>query len=203
MRAVKKKVYEKSAKGYVSAIDTNAASSVSLPKDDKKNLAIVMPYLLFQVFIPFGKAISIEIAVTDATLTKRRLNFGKGTKGLVVTEHHSRIPSASFKTGSWVNLCIDVRGFFNHCYPEEEFQSIDGITLTAFCLCRKIFALRSPIIDTSDLDLHTLEIPNIDKIRGEDLPKHLQFKYGVNFFNQLVSPEKIGSEPEVEDPEVV
>ncbi len=161
MRAVKKKVYEKSAKGYVSAIDTNAASSVTLPKDDKKSLAIIMPFLLFQVFIPVSKAISIEVVVTDESGNKKRINFGKGTKTLVVTEHHSRIPSASFKTGSWVNLCLDIKSFYEHCYPDETFKQIDGITLTAFCLCRKIFALRAPIIDTSDLDIHSLEIPNV------------------------------------------
>lgn len=56
---------------------------------------------------------------------------------------------------------------------------------------RKIFAVRNPIIDTSEIDIHSIEIPNVEDYKGEDLPKHLQFKFGVNYINQLVNPEKI------------
>lgn len=104
--------------------------------------------------------------------------------------HHSRLPSCGFKQGMWINLCIDVKGFFEYCYPDLTFKQIDGITLQSFCLCRKIFALRSPVIDTSELDIHSIEIPAIDELVGEELPKHLQFKYGVNYENQLITPEK-------------
>ena len=55
LRSVKKKVYEKSSKGYITAVDTNSASSMVLPKDGKKELAIILPFILFQVFIPAGK----------------------------------------------------------------------------------------------------------------------------------------------------
>jgi len=55
MKSVKKKVYDKTAKGYISDVTTNAASSMSIPKSDNKGLEIVLPYLLFQVFIPFKK----------------------------------------------------------------------------------------------------------------------------------------------------
>ena len=141
LRSVKKKVYEKSSKGYITAVDTNSASSMVLPKDGKKELAIILPFILFQVFIPAGKQISLEFVVTDTLGFKRRINFGKGTKTLVCNEHHSRIPSMSFRTSQWVNLCIDVKSFYEHCYPTQNFKQIDGITLTAFCQVRKIFAL--------------------------------------------------------------
>ena len=172
MKAVKKKVYDKTAKGYITDITTNAASSMSIPKTDK-GLEILMPYVLFQVYIPYKKQISIEFVVTDSKLHKKRINFGRGTKTVTKSLHHSRLPSCGFKQGSWVNLCIDVKSFFEYCYPESTFKQIDGITLQSFCLCRKIFALRSPVIDTSDIDIHSIEIPEIDEYIGEELPKHL------------------------------
>lgn len=76
MKAIKKKVYDKSAKGYISDITTNAASSMSLPKSDSKGLEILMPYLLFQIFIPFKKQISLELVITDSKMHKKRINFG-------------------------------------------------------------------------------------------------------------------------------
>jgi len=54
--------------------------------------------------------------------------------------------------------------------------------------------LRVPVIDTSDLDIHSIEIPNLEDFKGEDLPKHLQFKFGVNYVNQLIHPSKIGKQ---------
>jgi len=43
------------------------------------------------------------------------------------------VPSSSFKTGIWVNLCVDVRSFYQYCYPEDTFQTIEAISLGAFC----------------------------------------------------------------------
>lgn len=85
-----------------------------------------------------------------------------------------------------------MKSFYEHCFPEDTFKNIDGISIGAFCYVRKIFALWVPIIDTSELDIHSLEIPNVEDYKGEDLPKHLQFKFGVNYVNQLILPEKIG-----------
>lgn len=47
MKNAKKKVYEKSCKGYVTGLDTNSAAFIGLPKEEKKGLGITMPYLLF------------------------------------------------------------------------------------------------------------------------------------------------------------
>ena len=85
---------------------------------------------------------------------------------------HSRASSAIFKSGIWLNLCIDVKGIFEAFYPDDNFKQIDGILLKAYCKCRKIFAVRRPIIDTSELDLHSVEIPVVD-YTPEDLPKNL------------------------------
>jgi len=43
--------------------------------------------------------------------------------------------------------------------------------------------LKNAVIDTSELDIHSLIIPSLEECKGEDLPKHLQFKFGVNYIN--------------------
>ena len=47
MKNVRKKVYDKTCKGYITALDLNSASSISIPKEEKKGLCIVLPYIVF------------------------------------------------------------------------------------------------------------------------------------------------------------
>jgi len=63
MKNVRKKVYDKTSKGYVTALDLNSASALSIPKEEKKGLAITFPMIVFQVIIPVGKLINIEFIV--------------------------------------------------------------------------------------------------------------------------------------------
>lgn len=63
MKNVRKKVYDKTSKGYVTALDLNSASSLSIPKEEKKGLAITFPMIVFQVLIPVGKLINLEFVV--------------------------------------------------------------------------------------------------------------------------------------------
>lgn len=71
MKNVRKKVYDKSCKGYVTALDINSASSISIPKEEKKGLSIILPYIVFQVFIPVGKLINIEFIVQGNKYERR------------------------------------------------------------------------------------------------------------------------------------
>ena len=66
-----------------------------------------------------------------------------------------------------------MKSFYEYCFPDDRFKQIDGISIGAFCSVRKIFALKNPVIDTSELDIHSLEIPSVEDCKGEDLPKHL------------------------------
>jgi len=36
---------------------------LSIPKEEKKGLAIIMPLIVFQVFIPLGKLINLEFII--------------------------------------------------------------------------------------------------------------------------------------------
>lgn len=76
---------------------------------------------------------SVEILVTGEKGDRRRINFGRADKAIVKSEHHSRLPSSLFKTGTWINLCIDVKAIYEYCYLGDQFKYIDAITLGAFC----------------------------------------------------------------------
>jgi hypothetical protein len=80
--------------------------------------------------------------------TRRRIMFTNGAKEIVMNPLHARIPIHTFKRGNWVNLCIDVVGFSNFCFKGSTFRSIELVKLQAFCRLRKIFTMKSPIIDT-------------------------------------------------------
>jgi len=93
MKNVRKKVYDKTCKGYVTAIDMNSASSISIPKEEKKGLCIVLPFIVFQIFIPVGKLINIEFIIQGEKYDRRRIFFGRGSKQIIKSDHHSNVPS--------------------------------------------------------------------------------------------------------------
>ena len=47
------KAFDKSLKGY--AYELGTSSSLSLPKDERRTLALVQPYLVLQVIVPEGR----------------------------------------------------------------------------------------------------------------------------------------------------
>ena len=157
------------------------------------SLGIVMPFTVLQVYLPSGKPFQVEFRVSDGTNTKRRLIFAHGTKTIIKNQLHARIPSALFKRSIWLNLCINVKEFYEHWFPDCEFKEIDSITVNAQCKWRKIFFMNSPIIDTSQLDNESGVIPEIDSLEKnwEPIPKANDFKFGVNFMNQMINISKM------------
>jgi len=89
------------------------------------------------------------MAVTDDTGTRRRLIFhsGSGSKGIVINPLHARVPISCFKRDAWLNLSIDVFAFAHYCFKGVNIKSIDLIQLTSTCKLRKIFSMRSPLLD--------------------------------------------------------
>lgn len=109
-----KQVYDKSALGYVLNVDTQSKGVLQFPKNDKNTLGIVMPYVVFQVYLPTNKAFQCEFRVCDSNNTKRRLIFTHGAKSIVKNQLHARIPSALFRRSIWLNLSINVKDFFEY-----------------------------------------------------------------------------------------
>lgn len=47
LKNVKKKVYDKSCKGYITALDSNSAAFMMIPKEEKKGLGLDYPFIVF------------------------------------------------------------------------------------------------------------------------------------------------------------
>lgn len=188
-----KQAYDKSALGYILNIDTQSKGVLQFPKNEKTSLGLLMPFVVFQVFIPTGKPFQCEFRIADNTSNKKRLIFTHGTKAIIKNQLHARIPSSLFKRDIWLNLSINVQEFFESCFPESQFKEIDAISLSACCKCRKIFSMNSPIVDTSQLDDESGIIPEMQSWEKdcEAVPKSNDFKFGVNFMNQLINVSKL------------
>eukprot|EP00826_Nyctotherus_ovalis_P005988 TRINITY_DN11373_c0_g3_i2.p1 TRINITY_DN11373_c0_g3~~TRINITY_DN11373_c0_g3_i2.p1 ORF type:complete len:400 (+),score=105.23 TRINITY_DN11373_c0_g3_i2:421-1620(+) len=110
--------------------------------------------------------------------------FTTNAKELVINSHHSRIPLNFVMKNSWLNLSLDIAGFFGHCFNGVTKFAIDGITLHAHCRLRRMFTMRGPIMDsTSDSEEFDSDL--------EMLPKPVEYPMGVVFSNQLYTPDKV------------
>lgn len=95
------------------------------------SLGIVMPYVVFQVYLPSSRPFQCEFRIKDNSSTKRRLIFTNGTKTVIKNQLHARIPSSLFRKSIWLNLSINVQEFFENCFPDSEFVSIDSISISS------------------------------------------------------------------------
>ena len=59
------KVFDKSVKGNIFSMESPGAS-LTFPKTDKSGICMVQPFLVFQVFLPMGRPLNIEVAITDS-----------------------------------------------------------------------------------------------------------------------------------------
>jgi hypothetical protein len=64
------KIYDKAVKGFLFSMQ-GAMARIALPKDSRKGLGLQHPYLVLQFCLPLGKALSIELVVTDGSRTRR------------------------------------------------------------------------------------------------------------------------------------
>eukprot|EP00357_Protocruzia_adherens_P010546 CAMPEP_0114973092 /NCGR_PEP_ID=MMETSP0216-20121206/764_1 /TAXON_ID=223996 /ORGANISM="Protocruzia adherens, Strain Boccale" /LENGTH=867 /DNA_ID=CAMNT_0002333549 /DNA_START=217 /DNA_END=2820 /DNA_ORIENTATION=- len=181
------RVFEKTVKGYIFNMDAGAVKA-QLPKEDKKDLALVQSFLVFQIFVPTGKQLSIELAITDSSKTRRRLMFSTGTKDVVINPLHSRIPINNLKRGIWLNFCIDIISFVNGLFTGNNFRSLDHITLSNSCKLRRIYTLKNALFDL-DEDENGMGV--IDSSVHSTVPKSMEFPPGVTYTNQLFTLEKV------------
>lgn len=101
-----------------------------------------MPYLLLQLWAGSGASLHVELSVTDAGGSKRRLVLSTAFRDVVPHALHAQLPAAMLVRSAWLNVCVDLeevcRGAFG-----RGFEVLDGIAIGAACRVRNIIALRS------------------------------------------------------------
>ena len=152
-------LFDENCKGYI--LDLNV-SSILLPNHSKDSLKIIRPYLLFQIFIYPGKAITLEIITSDSEGITRRLIITQA-KNVMKNMMHARLPCKYIERNTWLHLYINIFSLFSMCYPVKTFRSIDGIFFSGTCKLRRIYSV-------SELDIDHL-LPT-----GFSLPKNIPHK---------------------------
>mmetsp|Transcript_13885 Transcript_13885/g.13857 ORF Transcript_13885/g.13857 Transcript_13885/m.13857 type:complete len:103 (+) Transcript_13885:177-485(+) len=97
------------------------------------SLGVIMPYVVFQVYISSERPFQCEFRIKDNSNNKKRLIFSHSAKSIVKNQLHARIPSSFFRKSIWLNLSINVKEFFEFCFQDSEFVSIDAISISASC----------------------------------------------------------------------
>jgi hypothetical protein len=177
-------------KGYIINLPVNA--KINIPNTDKQTLGIVQGFIVIQIFVLSQKLFNIEISLTDNNKTKRRLIFTTSSKEIVVNPFHARIPAA-LPTGVWISLSLDISSFVLDLF-KLPIKCIDGINITGNCKIRRIFTMKSALIEKESNIIEEFPLEY-----AEILPKGLIIPNTVQTETINLNPEKVKniSEPKV------
>lgn len=175
-------------------MDSNNNCKLQIPRDEKHSLGLIQPFLVMQLYIPNGKSFTFEINLTDGTRTRRRLIFTTGTKEISTSTLHTKIPLNSLTRNTWLNFSIDIASFCTSLFKGSVFRTLDSFNICSHCRLRRVFAMRTPLLDVND-ESHDLA----GNAPLDILPKSVEFPVGVNFSNQVYSFDKIGQDTSNDD----
>ncbi len=83
----------------------------TLPKEDKNQVELFQPVLLFQISLPSRGNITIEFSMLDTKNNHRRFFLSTSIRDIKVTALHASLPFPNIESTNWVNLAIDLAGF--------------------------------------------------------------------------------------------
>ena len=117
-------------------------------RSSKPAVGLKQPYLVFQVLLPLGQHVSLEVVVADAEGTRRRLLLSTSFTDVKTSPLHCQVPLPTplVPTARWLNLVLDLPALV-HALFNAEFKSTEGVSVGATCRLRKIFTTRSPPIE--------------------------------------------------------
>jgi len=101
---------------------------------------------------------------------------------MMVISTHCMVPLNYLKRGIWLNLSLDIAKYFYTNYKGT--YTIDSIAVLSHCKLRRIFMMNRPIDKIENNGVNEKECL-------EKLPKSVEYPVGVNYFNQLYSPDGI------------
>lgn len=160
--------YDRSAKSYVFSLET-PLSKLVFPLDGG-SLKLLSPYLLFQLLIPQSRQLNLIFKILDSKGHQKRILFTTANIEQMVNPQNARIHLKKIKKNVWLNLCFDMVGIVDYCFPASNFMEVASLEITSFCKLRKVVSLSHPVWDPSCME-------------GLPLPKCIEFTLGVEFFN--------------------
>ncbi|KXZ42223.1 hypothetical protein GPECTOR_179g246 [Gonium pectorale] len=159
------KVYDKALKGYVFV--ASGGCRLALPRDERAALGLTQPHLLLQLEVGVGVPFSLELGLTDAGGTRRRVILSSSFSELKSTPLHCQVPFAAVPRELWLNLVLPLADLaavlFRPGGPgggggggggggtgaagggggaATAFRSLDSLQLAGTCRLRRIATLR-------------------------------------------------------------
>ena len=136
------RIYDKSVKGYVFQCDGGPLAKMQLPKDERRLLGLIQPYLVLQLSIPAAKPFALEMSISDTTRARRRILVSTSFRETVQTPLHTRLPLSALQRDVWLNLTFDLVALVATNFPGATFSRLESLALGAVCKVRRVFTLR-------------------------------------------------------------
>ena len=143
------RVYDKTVKGYVFQCEGGPSAKMQLPKDERRLLGLVQPYLVLQLTVPSQKPFALELSISDTTKARRRVLLSTSFREPVRTPLHTRLPLASLHREVWLNLTFDLFDLVGKCFPGATYSRLEAVTIHAACKVRRVFTLKAPPLEGS------------------------------------------------------
>lgn len=131
--------FDKEVKSYIHTLQSSN-SKISLPASDTKTLSLHHQYLVLHIFIPVGFHWWIELALSDLTGVRRRINLTT-VPGKQEAKYFSYRYPVEVIRGSWLFLGIDLYSFME-AFKGQTFRALEHITVGSHCKLRRIFTMK-------------------------------------------------------------
>ena len=161
-------------------------------------VGLKQPYLVFQLMVPPGQHVSLEVGFSDQDGTRRRLQISSSFVDVKPSALHCQVPlpAALAPPGRWTNLVLHVPALAAVLFAAQgvECRAVESVAVGASCRLRKIFTLRAPPREIPEPD------PAASRARGASLtllaePIHrvCDFLPGVERRTTVVDPAALAA----------
>lgn len=162
--------------GYLVEVLGNSRAKLQFPKEEKQELALVQHFLVLQILIPIGVPFGIEITVSDTNkvwlghfwrygLIEYRINGDcispRASRRSIRTTFIPKFQSIAWKEAfGWIwvltfwafsscskAISTKTSHFSQPIHIGQTFRSIDSFVLSGGYKLRKIFTMKSPLLE--------------------------------------------------------
>lgn len=140
-----KKVYDRSIKGYMTALEKESSTTfLQIPRSSKSSLGITQPLLVFQIQLHPEKSFTLELILLDSERQKRRFHLSTKFKEIDANNLHVSIPWVQPDREQWTNVAINLMDLIQSFSPpgsDVAYFGLESFSIQPVCRLRKIFSL--------------------------------------------------------------
>jgi hypothetical protein len=138
------KEFSKPVKSYVYHFEGDSTvTKLQLPKMDKQTLALVQPYCVFQLNIPSGANVAIDLCVSDVSSNRRRILLSTSQRDVASSPLHAKVPLSDLPRDQWINMCVNMHSLVAGLFKTQGLKSLDSIVIGGTFQLRRIFTVKA------------------------------------------------------------